>query len=204
VTDDARPTWSRDLLVDTAVELLRDGGPASVTVDAVTRAAQVSRATLYRQFPSGSEMLAAAFGQVIPSSKPPPVSGPVDERLVAVLLDLAVGVKEAPLIVTAMCWVSVERGGSRLEDCLFADSGDGSERRILCQRLLDWCMSPLNQVFDSAGATGELGVVDRKLAFALLVAPVLVGCGGRPRICAEAAVGAYLRASSVDTTGAPR
>ncbi|CAN5636236.1 TetR/AcrR family transcriptional regulator [soil metagenome] len=204
MTDDARPTWSRDLLVDTAVELLRDGGPASVTVDAVTRAAQVSRATLYRQFPSGSEVLAAAFGQVIPPSKPPPATGPVDERLVAVLTDLAAGVKEVPLIVTAMCWVSVERGGSRLEDCLFADNADGTERRVLCQRLLDWCLSPLHQVFDTAGAAGELGVVDRKLAFALLVAPVLVGCGDRPRICAEVAVEAYLRASLIDLKGAPR
>lgn len=203
MADDARPTWSRDLLVDTAVELLRGGGPAAVTVDAVTKAAQVSRATLYRQFPSGSEMLAAAFGQVIPPPKVPPAPGPADERLVAVLIDLAAGVAEAPLIVTAMCWLSVERGVSRLEDCLIAHRADGSERRALCQRLLNWCMSPLNEVFDAAAAAGELGTVDRKLAFALLVAPVLVGCADRPRVCAEAAVHTYLRASSVELKGTP-
>ncbi len=196
MADDARPTWSRDLLVDTAVELLSAGGPAAVTVDAVTRAAQVSRATLYRQFPSGSELLAAAFGQVIPSPTLPPDVGSVDERLVAVLLNLAAGVKAAPLIVTAMCWLSVERGGSRLEDTVVPDGTDGEEHRLLCQRLLNWCTSPLDQVFDSARAWGEVGHVDRKMAFALLVAPVIVGCGDRPRDCAVAAVEAFMKAES--------
>jgi AcrR family transcriptional regulator len=192
VADEARPTWSRDLLVDTAVELLRERGPAAVTVDAVTRAAQVSRATLYRQFPSGSELLAAAFGQVVPPPKPPPDAGSVADRLIAVLIDLAAAVHETPLIVTAMCWLSVERGGARLEDTMVPDGADGDERRILCQRLLTWCTLALHQVLDQAHADGELRTVDRKMAFALLVAPVVVGCADRPRDCAAAAVEAFM------------
>ena len=38
----------------------------TVTVDAVTRAANVARATLYRHFPSGNDLLAAAFHALIP------------------------------------------------------------------------------------------------------------------------------------------
>jgi hypothetical protein len=37
-----------------AAALLRSGGPSAVTIDAVTRAAHVARATLYRHFPSGT------------------------------------------------------------------------------------------------------------------------------------------------------
>ena len=39
-----------------------------MTVDAVTRTANVARATLYRHFPSGNDLLAAAFNSLIPAS----------------------------------------------------------------------------------------------------------------------------------------
>ena len=43
-----------------------------MTVDAVTRAANVARATLYRHFPSGNDLLAAAFHNLIPPAPMPP------------------------------------------------------------------------------------------------------------------------------------
>ena len=52
---DPRPALSRARLLDAATSLLRSGGPSAVTVDAVTRAANVARATLYRHFPSGND-----------------------------------------------------------------------------------------------------------------------------------------------------
>ena len=47
---DPRPARSRARLLDAATALLRSGGPSAVTVDAVTRGANVARATLYRHF----------------------------------------------------------------------------------------------------------------------------------------------------------
>ena len=55
---DPRPARSRARLLDAATALLRSGGPSAVTIDAVTRSANVARATLYRHFPSANDLLA--------------------------------------------------------------------------------------------------------------------------------------------------
>ena len=48
---DPRPARSRARLLEAATSLLRTGGPSAVTIDAVTRTANVARATFYRHFP---------------------------------------------------------------------------------------------------------------------------------------------------------
>ena len=79
---DPRPARSRARLLDAATALLRSGGPSAVTVDAVTRAANVARATLYRHFPSGNDLLAAAFHALIPPAPIPPAEGSLRDRLI--------------------------------------------------------------------------------------------------------------------------
>ena len=81
--NDPRPARSRARLLDAATALLRSGGPSAVTVDAVTRAANVARATLYRHFPSGNDLLAAAFHALIPPAPMPPDEGSLRDRLIA-------------------------------------------------------------------------------------------------------------------------
>jgi hypothetical protein len=68
---DPRPARSRARLLEAAAAFLRSGGPSAVTVDAVTRGANVARATLYRHFPSGNDLLAAAFNSLIPPAPTP-------------------------------------------------------------------------------------------------------------------------------------
>jgi AcrR family transcriptional regulator len=80
-----------------------------VTVDAVTRAANVARATLYRYFPSGNDLLAAAFNTLIPPAPEPPTEGSLRDRLVAVLLAQAETVAAAPAVMTAMSWLALGR-----------------------------------------------------------------------------------------------
>ena len=63
--------------------LLRSGGPSAVTIDAVTRASNVAQATLYRHFPSGNDLLAAAFHALIPPAPMPPEEGSLRDRLIA-------------------------------------------------------------------------------------------------------------------------
>ncbi len=94
---DPRPARSRARLLDAATALLRSGGPNAVTVDAVTRGANVARATLYRHFPSGNDLLAAAFNSLIPPAPMPQEGGTLRERLVALVQ------AQAELIATPRC-----------------------------------------------------------------------------------------------------
>jgi AcrR family transcriptional regulator len=190
-----RPLWSRDLLIDTAVELLRDGGAGSVTVDAVTTAAQVSRATLYRQFPNCGELVAAAFRELVPPDPVPPATGNWRDRLSAVLAQQAQQVSDSPHLVAGLCWLALERGASaRLDQVLWPDEADAAERRALCDRLRDWCIAPLYEVLDSPQVTAELGVINRELVFALLIAPTLCGASARTQVWSRAAVSAFAEA----------
>ncbi len=198
---DARPIWSRDLLIDTTIEVLRSRGVSAVTVDAVITAAQVSRATLYRQFPGCGELVAAAFTQLIPATPASPPPGPWRERLVAVVSEQARSVAESPDLVAALCWLALERGATpRLDQVLLPDEADGPERRDLCDRLRQWCLTPLDEVLGRPGARAELGEIDRELVFALLVAPTLCGASGQSRVWAAAAVAAFAGAHQVMPT----
>ena len=75
-------------MLKAAAALLLSGGPSAVTVDAVSRAAKRYRATLCRNFPSGDDLLAAAFNTLIrPVPVPVPrAEGSLRDRLVALLL----------------------------------------------------------------------------------------------------------------------
>ncbi|CAN5520162.1 TetR/AcrR family transcriptional regulator [soil metagenome] len=196
MADDSRPTWSRTLLIDTAVELLREGGPDAVTVEAVTTSAQMSRATLYRQFPGCSEVLAAAFCELIPAPSVPPATGSWRDRLIAVLAGHARAVTELPLIVSAICWLAQGSGRSGLADAFVADGLDSSGRNALRQRIGAWCTAPIDDVLADQHARDELGEIDRELVFALLIAPVVFGRISRPHACAAAAVDAFAQAHS--------
>src|SRR6201984_1852740 len=106
---DPRPALSRARLVEAATTLLRSGGPSAVTVDAVTRTANVARATLYRHFPSGNDLLAAAFNSLIPPPPMPPAEGSLRDRLIASVLAQAEAVAQAPAALTAMSWLALGR-----------------------------------------------------------------------------------------------
>ena len=93
---DPRPERSRARLLDAATALLRSGGPSAVTIDAVTRSANVARATLYRHFSSANDLLAAAFMSLIPPAPMPPDDGSLRERLIAIVAAWAGSIAEVP------------------------------------------------------------------------------------------------------------
>jgi AcrR family transcriptional regulator len=183
-------------LLEAAAALLRSGGPSAVTVDAVTRSANVARATLYRHFPSGNDLLAAAFNSLIPPSPTPPADGSLRDRLIAIVLAQAEAVAQAPAVMTAMSWLALGRDLEGLPEPRQARA-DSASITTLRERIAAQYAAPFDAVFDSPEAATELGEVDRSRAIALLIGPLVLGrLSTLPdfdyRECAHAAVDGFL------------
>ncbi|ORB74921.1 TetR family transcriptional regulator [Mycobacterium scrofulaceum] len=212
---DPRPARSRARLLEAAAALLNSGGPSAVTVDAVTRTANVARATLYRHFPSGNDLLAAAFNSLIPPSPTPPAEGSLRDRLVAVVLAQAESVAQAPAVMTAMSWLALGRDLDEWPGPRDGQAADSAAITTLRERIAQQYAAPFDAIFDSPEAA-ELGEVDRSRAIALLIGPLVLGkLSTLPdfdyRECALAAVDGFLHvqrahnradAASVESAGA--
>jgi AcrR family transcriptional regulator len=190
---DPRPARSRARLLEAATALLRSGGPSAVTVDAVTREANVARATLYRHFPSGNDLLAAAFRALIPAAPMPPEEGTLRYRLITLVQAQADSIAEAPISIAAMSWLAL---GGDLERLPWR-TGDSAEVRTLRERVAEHYAAPFDAIFDSPDAVAELGVVDRTQAAALLLGPIVLGklstlTGFDYTTCVRAAVDGFL------------
>jgi AcrR family transcriptional regulator len=194
---DPRPALSRARLVEAATSLLRSGGPSAVTVDAVTRAANVARATLYRHFPSGNDLLAAAFQSLIPPAPMPPEGGSLRDRLTDLVQAWAESMAEAPAALSAIAWLALGSGMEQLPSGRPSGARDSAEVRTLRERVAQQYSAPFDAIFDSPQAKAELGEVDREQAIALLIGPILLGklstlTAFDYRECARAAVAGFL------------
>jgi AcrR family transcriptional regulator len=180
-------------LLEAAAALLSAGGPSAVTVDAVTRAANVARATLYRHFPSGNDLLASAFNSLIPPAPVPPEEGSLRDRLVALVLAQAEVIAQAPAVMSAMSWLALGRDLDEIPEP--RHTGD-SAITTLRERIAQQYAAPFDAIFDSPQAA-ELGEVDRSRAIAMLIGPLVLGrLSTLPdfdyRECALAAVDGFL------------
>ena len=179
-----------------------------MTVDAVTRTANVARATLYRHFSSGNDLLAAAFSTLIPPSPMPPAEGSLRDRLVALVLAQAESVAEAPTLLTAMSWLTLGRDLDGLPEPRGAQAADSAAITTLRERIAQQYAAPFDAVFDSPEAA-ELGDVDRSRAIALLIGPLVLGrLSTLPdfdyRECALAAVDGFLHVQRAQKTAQTR
>jgi AcrR family transcriptional regulator len=198
ITDkiDPRPARSRARLLEAATALLRAGGPSAVTVDAVTRGANVARATLYRHFPSGNDLLAAAFNGLIPAAPMPTEEGTLRDRLIAVVLGFGQSIAERPGMVMAMSWLALGRDLEQLPESDRSRTSDSAAVSTLRERIAQQYAAPFDAIFDSPAAA-ELGDIDRTRAIALLIGPAVLGrLSTLPdfdyRDCAQAAVDGFL------------
>ena len=193
---DPRPARSRARLLEAATALLRTGGPSAVTVDAVTRGANVARATLYRHFPSGNDLLAAAFNGLIPALPMPAEEGTLRDRLIAVVMAFGQAIGERPSLVMAMSWLSLGRDLEQLPESDRSRTADSPAISTLRERIAQQYAAPFDAIFDSPDAA-ELGEIDRTRAISLLVGPAVLGrLSTLPnfdyRDCAQAAVDGFL------------
>ena len=172
---DPRPARSRARLLDAATALLSAGGPTAVTVDAVTRASNVARATLYRHFPSGNDLVAAAFHALIPPAPIPPDEGTLRDRLVAMVQAQAELIAEAPVSIAAMSWLALGGDMEQLPWGRNKGSAESREVQTLRERVAEQYAAPFDAVLDSDVAIAALGEVDRTRAAALLLGPIVLG-----------------------------
>ena len=84
-----RTQRTRDAVIRAAVELLLDGGTSALTVEAVVQRSGVARSTIYRHWPTRTEMVAAAFAELMPPIPPPILTGDLQQQLEALLVPLA-------------------------------------------------------------------------------------------------------------------
>ncbi|MDF3310263.1 helix-turn-helix domain containing protein [Rhodococcus sp. T2V] len=169
---DPRRQRSRARLLDAATTLLAKGGTDAVTIDAVTTLAKVARATLYRHFDNGTELVAAAFGRLIPPAPTVPAEGDLRDRLVELMVSQAKLIESAPMNVTAMCWLGM---GPALDDYSSADAAqsDKPELRTLRQTIVAQYRAAFDQVFGTPEAAERLGKFDYDLALAQLLGPLV-------------------------------
>ncbi|MEU5841646.1 TetR/AcrR family transcriptional regulator [Rhodococcus sp. NPDC047139] len=162
---------SRARLLDAATALLATGGADAVTIDAVTASAGVARATLYRHFANGTELIAAAFARLLPPAPPVPDGGDLRTRLVELLAAQARIIEEAPIPLTAMCWMGLGPGLGEL----VKEPGREArpELQSLREILVDRYRSSFDRVLATADARSELGEFDYDLALVQLLGPIV-------------------------------
>lgn len=81
-TGDVRPAYvdprverTRELLIQTAADILREKGMTGVTFDAVSGRSRVSRSTIYRHFAERNDLLVATIAHLLPPVPVPEASG---------------------------------------------------------------------------------------------------------------------------------
>ncbi|MGW0173777.1 TetR family transcriptional regulator [Rhodococcus sp. NPDC003322] len=180
--EDPRKARSRARLLDAATALLARGGIEAVTIDAVTGAARVARATLYRHFDSGTELLAAAFARLLPPASVVPDDLGLREQLIVLLTEQDRLIDEAPAQLTAMCWLGM---GPGLGDS--DGDADRPELRSLRRRIVEQYREPFDRVFAGAEGRELLGREGHAIALAQLLGPlVFARLGALPPLDARA------------------
>ena len=84
-----RTQRTREAVVRAGVELLLEGGTSALTVEAVVQRSGVARSTIYRHWPTRTEMVAAAFAELMPPIPTPVLTGDLSQQLEALLCPLA-------------------------------------------------------------------------------------------------------------------
>ena len=86
---DPRVVRSRAAVLGSARELLVEGGLRAVTVEAIVKRSGVARSTIYRHWPTRTDVVADAMAGLLRALPEPPPPGPLRERLRALLLPIA-------------------------------------------------------------------------------------------------------------------
>ncbi|MFF5991308.1 TetR/AcrR family transcriptional regulator [Prauserella flavalba] len=166
---DPRLDRSRAAILAAAVALLSEGGVRQVTIDAVTARSGVARSTLYRHFPNNTELLAAAFQQLLPPLRPPSANGSPRERLLRLVRAQARQIEQAPTLA-AVVWMTT----IGLSADTPADAAERTRLAALREHIVTNYRSPFDTVLTAClGAGGRPDDDEIDAAAAQLVGPLL-------------------------------
>jgi AcrR family transcriptional regulator len=73
--DRPRSVRAHEAVLDATIELLQEGGYPSATIDAISGRSGVSKATIYKHWPSRTAVAVEAFGKLMDSAVPMPDTG---------------------------------------------------------------------------------------------------------------------------------
>lgn len=158
---DPRLDRSRSAILSAAVDLLAEGGVRQVTIEAVTARSGVARSTLYRHFANSTDLLAAAFRELIPPLRAPEGGSP-RERLLRLVLAQAEQIDRAPALGGLVWMAAVGLSGSP----------DDAERGRL-SALRDHVVNTYRRPFEAVLADLVRGEDQVDFAAARLVGPLL-------------------------------
>lgn len=164
---DPRLDRSRAAILTAAVELLAEGGIHRVTIEAVTSRSGVARSTLYRHFRNNTELLAAAFQELLPPLAAPAPGGGPRARLLRLVLDQARQIAQAPTMA-AVIWMTA----SGLSGEPPADAGERGRLDGLRRHIVDRYRRPFHPVLADC-LPGRPREADFDLAAAQLIGPLL-------------------------------
>lgn len=172
-----------------ARELLQDGGIAAVTVEAVVARSGVAKTTIYRHWPSRSELVVALFASLVPSVAPLDNAGPLREQLVALLTEHARQLEEASWSAALPALIAAADRDPELDD--------------VRRRVLHGAQAPFVELLEAHA--GELSAVDRRTAAAQLFGPLihrrLIDTGPIDASLIERVVSCFLACYRADATG---
>ncbi|WP_407318898.1 TetR/AcrR family transcriptional regulator [Isoptericola halotolerans] len=156
---DPRIERTRTAVTTTAAELLLAGGVRAVTIEAVVARSGVARSTIYRHWPTRSDVVEAAFAHLLPPATPPPAKGSLAARLRAVM---------SPRVT--------EMNGARyvpLVSSLLGEAARDPELAGLREQFVRTQQAPLVAVLTDAVTAGELPPLDVDEATSTLLGPLL-------------------------------
>lgn len=141
----------------TARELLQAGGIGAVTVEAVASRSGVAKTTIYRQWPSRSDLVVALFASLVPALPPVESAAPLREKLVALLTEHGRQLEDASWSAALPALIAAADRDPELDDV----------RRQVLHR----AQAPFVNLLEAHAE--ELGTVDLRDAAAQLFGPLI-------------------------------
>jgi len=157
---DPRVARTRRSVLRTATDLLVEGGPNAVTIDAIVARSGVARSTIYRHWESRDDVLVEVISSCAPQIEPPEPS-----------LDFEAALRR---LVTQLCTVLADPEWARVVPALLALRNQDHGVAALEQRLEQRQEHALESVLRRGVEEGRLDAdIDVDRATALVVGPLL-------------------------------
>jgi AcrR family transcriptional regulator len=167
---DPRVARTRSAVLRTATDLLVEGGPSAVTIDAIVARSGVARSTIYRHWDARDDVLLAVIERCAPNLQVP---------------DTSIGFEEAlRRLVAEICRVLDDPDWARVLPALLALRNQQHGIAALEQRLEARQEDAVEAVLRRGVAEGRLAAgFDLDEATAVLVGPLLFAClMGKPTV----------------------